>query len=316
MPAVDFEEKEFETLANASLLEAAPAGVKIFSPGQVLEATLGFDFSMALSPSSKAAQILRKSFPTRSGVSPTAAAASGLPSPVSGMFLNLFLQYKRPTHFRVGHRSPLWPRREEFLRFDAMQRKRIGGVATVNFDQVEAMADLESQFGVQAQVRYVCPGFATRDALYSHFAAGTLLAHSTFVEPRRLRLGLGFHSYWTYQSGTLSSGKANPGGPRDEAKNGQDFFADMRAANFPASSLDEFSRKSSMAAARAKEGDSWKRRRGQERSFAESEQERRTEAADEVRREFSPSVADQILQTIETAAVARTLDLEWMIIEA
>lgn len=316
MPAVDFEEKEFETLANASLLAGAPAGVKIFSPGQVLEATLGFDFSMALSPSSKAAQILRKSFPTRTGVSPTAAAASGLPSPVSGMFLNLFLQYKRPTHFRIGHRSPLWPTGEEFLRFDAMQRKRIVGVNTVNFDQVEAMADLESQFGVQAQVRYVCPGFATRDALYSHFAAGTLIGHSTFVEPRRLRLGAGFHTYWTYQSGDLSSGQPNPGGPRDEAKNGLDFFADMRATNLPASSLGEFTYNSSLAAARAKEGDSWKRRRGRERSFAEVEEEGRTEAADEIRRSFSQSEAEQIVQTIETAAVARTLDLEWMIIEA
>lgn len=316
MPAVDFEEKEFETLANASLLAGAPAGVKIFSPGQVLEATLGFDFSMALSPSSKAAQILRRSFPTPIGVSPTAAAASGLPPQVSGMFLNVFLQYKRPTHFRVGHRSPLWPIGEEFLRFDAVQRKRIGGTAIVSFDQVEAMADLESQFGVQAQVSYVCAGFATRDALYSHFAAGTLLAHSTFVEPRRLRLGAGFHSYWTYQSGDLSFGQPNPGGPRDTAKNGLDFFSDMRATNLPTSSLDEFTHNSSLAAARARQGDSWKRRRGRERSFEESEEERRSEAVEEIRRVFGASDAQRIAQTIETAAVARTLDLEWMIIEA
>lgn len=316
MPSVDFEEKEFETLVNASLLSGAPTGVKIFSPGQVLEAALGFDFSMALDPTSKAAQILRKSFPSRSGISPIAAAASSLPSAVSGMFLNLFLQYKRPTHFRAGHRSALWPTGQEFLRFDAMQRKRIGGIATVNFDQVEAMADLETQFGVQAQVRYVCAGFATRDSLYSHFAAGTLLAHSTFVEPSRLRLGPGFHSYWTYQSGNLDSGQPNPGGPRDEAKNGQDFFADIRTANLAASSLEDFTYSSSLAAGRAKEGDSWKRRRGRERSFAEMEEERRTEAVDEVRSRFNPSAADRIVQTIETAAVARALDLEWMIIEA
>ncbi len=315
MPAVDFEEKEFETLANASLLAGAPAGVKIFSPGQVLEASLGFDFSMALSPTSKAAQILRKSFPTRPGVSPTAATASGLPKSVSGMFLNLFLQYKRPTHFRTGHRSALWPKGEGFLRFDAMQRKRIGGVNNVNFDQVEAMADLEAHYGVQAQVRYVCPGFVTRDALYSHFATGNLLAHSTFVEPWRLRLGSGFHSYWTYQSGNLNTGQPNPGGPFEDARNGQDFFADMRTANVPASSLDEFTYTSSLAAARAKEGESWKRRRGRERSFAEQEAERRTDAVDEVRRVFGPSQAQQIVQTIETAAVARTLDLEWMILE-
>ena len=316
MPAVDFEEKEYETLANASLLSGAPAGVKIFSPGQVLEASLEFDFSMALSPTSKAAQILRKSFPSRPGVSPAAAAASGLPSQVSGMFLNLFLQYKRPTHFRAGHRSPLWAPDEEFLRFDAMQRKRIGGVNTVNFDQVEAMTDLESQFGTQAQVRYVCAGFATRDALYSHFAAGTLLAHSTFVEPRRLRLPGGFHSYWTYQAADLSSGKPNPGGPRDKAKNGQDFFADMRAATIRPSSLEEFAYNSSLAATRAKESDSWKRRRGRERSFKEMEAERRDEAVDEVRRAFSPPQAEQIVQTVEIAAVARTLNLEWMIVEA
>jgi hypothetical protein len=316
MPSVDLEEKEFETLANASLLAGAPAGVKIFSPGQVLEASLGFDFSMSLSPTSKAAQILRKSFPTRPGVSPTAAAASGLPTAVSGMFLNLFLQYKRPTHFRTGHRSNLWPTGQEFLRFDAMQRKRIGGLNTVNFDQVEAMADLETQFGTQAQVRYVCAGFITRDALYSHFAAGDLLAHSTFVEPWRLRMGSGFHSYWTYQSGNLDAGKPNPGGPIEDAKNGQDFFADMRTANVRASSIDEFTYNSSLAAARAKEGDSWKRGRGRERSFAEQEAERRTDAVEEVRRVFSPSQAERIVQTIETAAVARTLDLEWMIVQA
>lgn len=316
MPAVDFEEKEFETLANASLLAGAPAGVRIFSPGQVLEARLGFDFSMKLEPGSNAAQVLSKSFPTRRGVSPATAAATGLPSTVSGMFLNLFLQYKRPTHFRVGHRSPLWPSNEEFLRFAAMQRKRIGGVSTINFDQVEAMADLETQFGAQAQVRYVCAGFATRDALYSHFAAGTLLAHSTFVEPGKLRLGTGFHSYWTYQAGDLDSGQPNPGGPRDQAKNGMDFFADLRATSLTPSSLDEFARNSAMAAARAKEGDSWRRRRGRERSYAELEEERRSNAAGEVSRAFSAPDAEKIVETIETAAVARTLDLEWMIVES
>jgi len=316
MPAVDFEEKEFETLANASLLAGAPAGVRIFSPGQVLEARLGFDFSMVLGPTSKAAQILRKSFPTQSGVSPAAATSAGLPPPATGMFLNLFLQYKRPTHFRAGHRSELWPTNEEFLRFEAMQRKRIGGINTINFDQVEAMAGLEAQFGAQAQVRYVCAGFATRDALYSRFADGTLLDQSTFVEPSRLRLGAGFHSYWTYQAGDLGSGQPNPGGPRDEAKSGRDFFAELRTSDVPANSLDTFAFNSSVAAARAREGDSWKRRRGRERSFSEVEEERRTEATDEVRREFNPSEAEQIVQTIETATVARTLNLEWMIVAA
>lgn len=315
MGAVDFEEKEFETLVNASLLAGAPGGVKIFSPGQVLEATLGFDFSMALSPTSKAAQILRKCFPTRSGVSPVNAASAHLPPPVSGMFLNLFLQYKRPTHFRTGHRSPLWPRTEEFLRFAARQRKNIGGVSTVNFDQVEAMADLESQFGAQAQVRYVCAGFVTRDALYAHFAAGTLLDYSTFVEPSRLRQATGFHSYWTYQVTDLSSGLPNPGGPRDQAKSGQDFFADMRGSNIVPTSLDDFTRTTSAAAARAKEGDSWKRRRGGEKSFAEVEDERRTEAEMEILRRFNASDAERIVQTIETASVARALDLEWLIVE-
>jgi hypothetical protein len=316
MPAVDFEEKEFETLANASLLAGAPAGVRIFSPGQVLEARLGFDFSMALGPTSKAAQILRKSFPTRSGVSPTAAATAGLPSPVTGLFLNLFLQYKRPTYFRAGHRSQLWPTGEEFLRFEAMQRKRIGGANTINFDQVEAMADLEAQFGAQAQVRYVCAGLVTRDALYSRFGDGTLLDQSTFVEPWRLRLGAGFHSYWTFQSGNLDSGQPNPGGPYEEARNGRDFFADIRNSDVPATSLNTFAYNSSLAAARSKEGDSWKRRRGRERSFSEVEEERRTEATEEVRREFNPSDAEQIVQTIATAGVARALDLEWMIAEA
>lgn len=136
---------------------------------------------------------------------------------------------------------------------------------------------LEVQFGIQAQVRYVCAGFATRDALYSAFSAGTLLEQSTFVEPGKLRLGSGFHSYWTYQAVDLSSGQPNPGGPRDEAKNGLDFFTDMRASSFPASSLDAFTHNSYLAAARAKEGDSWKRSRGRERSFAELHEERRTE---------------------------------------
>lgn len=51
-----FEEKEFETLCNASLLLRSrnqPGRPRIFSPGQALEKKVGFDFSMYLDPNEK-----------------------------------------------------------------------------------------------------------------------------------------------------------------------------------------------------------------------------------------------------------------------
>jgi len=83
-----FEEKEYETLANAALvIEQARRGrgVRLFSPGQALEKILGYDFATRVDPRSR---LYRRLF----GAAP---ALSVFPLP-----------YKQPTTSRATDASP------------------------------------------------------------------------------------------------------------------------------------------------------------------------------------------------------------------
>lgn len=230
----EFEEKEFETLANASfvteqLVRRRKRNVQVFSPGQFLEKTLGFDFATHLNPHSRLHRRLFGSTPGAPGATPSQLAQLKMPLASSTKFLNVFLQYKRPEHFKTGHRSPLWSKKEEFLRFTVSE----GNVnaSGYHFDQVTALHDLATSLGSSAMVRYACPVVWTKAELYGIFDAGRLLEHTVFVEPSSLvdasSTADPYHRRWTFQRSAPGAGKPNPDGALTAAENGEAFFDNL-----------------------------------------------------------------------------------------
>ncbi len=229
--SAEFEEKEFETLANASFALGGQSRQQslpsMFSPGQVLEKTLGFDFSVYLSPSSTTYKLLFGSF--TGPVTPGAQAAAVNLPPIARN-VNTFLQYKRPTQFSRNHRQRLW-RDQEFLRFDARSHYQLNGQRHRNHAQLEALDAIASQ-NPSVVVRYACPSTAIRRALYSQYAQGTLLASCCFLDPRKLsHAPTGthewWHDFWTFLPGNPGSGYPNPEGPYTVAETGDQFWHEV-----------------------------------------------------------------------------------------
>lgn len=322
MAYVNFEEKEFEALLNADLVMGAAAAKggapKIFSPGQVLEAELGFDFSIHLPAMSRISRLIRGRFPSSKGITPNAASQAQLPPSVHGSFLNLFLQYKRPQVFHPGHRSPLYDSGTTFLRFEVSQRKLLNGAMQRVHTQVAALDKLESSFKGDASVQYVCPSTHTQDALYQSFANGRLLNESVFVPPSQLRLqaSAGYHDYWTFKATTLGIGIPNPDGPPGTSKNGLDFLTELSyLPKKSRSGIREFTRYAAEATEEFRKLPVWEE---QEKTFDDSvlrEERISRELAMGDLEEFDPMDAKTIAETVETASLARALGLTWVIVE-
>lgn len=223
----EFEEKEFETLSNVALVSeqlAKKRGVQVFSPGQVLEKKLGFDFAAELGRHSRLHRRLFGGTPGMPGITAAQSASLGMPFVSSTKLLNVFLQYKRPEHFRPGHRSLLWPKGEEFLRFTVSENNSAGG--GWHFSQVSALNSLATQLQGTALVRYACPAVWTRTDLYGLYSQGQLLDNCAFVDPRKLILGTPgqqFHRRWTFQKPRPDFGKPNPDGALTKVENGEEF---------------------------------------------------------------------------------------------
>jgi hypothetical protein len=319
---VNFEEKEFEALLNADLIvgsASSQGSPRIFSPGQVLEAALGFDFSIHLPPSSRISSLIRGKFPSSKGIMPGGAAKANLPPSVHGSFLNLFLQYKRPQVFHPGHRSTLYQETERFLRFEVSQKKKINGSMQKVYAQVGALNKLESAFGKNASVQYVCPGLYTQDDLYRSFSNGTLLNDSVFVSPSQLRLSgsSGYHDYWTFQDGKLGSGIPNPGGPAGSSKNGGDFIRELSLGSAQTKrGVHEFAKNVAEVSEEFRKFSPWTESIGKE---VVNEVLRQEEDSEELaRRELSGVSAtdvEPILEAVETASLARALGLTWVVVE-
>lgn len=322
MAYVNFEEKEFEALLNADLIvgSAGSQGTpKIFSPGQVLEAELGFDFSIHLPPTSRVSALIRGRFPSSKGVTPLTASQVNLPPSVHGSFLNLFLQYKRPQVFHPGHRSTLYKHTERFLRFEVSQKKKINGSMQTVYSQVDALNNLESAFKGDASVQYVCPGLFTQDDLYRSFASGSLLHDSVFVSPSQLQLhgSNGYHDYWTFREGQLGSGIPNPGGPPASSKNGGDFIRELSFAPRRAKKgIREFTRDAAEASENFRKLSPWPLRESREAidKLLLQEEDSRELARRELT-EFSAADAESIVEAVETASLARALGLTWVVVE-
>jgi len=312
-----YEEKEYETLANVAFVtELAHRGspVQVFSPGQVLEATLGFDFSTRLDPSSSLFRRLFDSTPGAPGISQSQSRSARIPLDPSTRLLNLFLQYKRPELFKKGHRSKLWPKDENFMRFTVSENRRVGGQS---YAQVQALHRLEELFGQNAVVRYACPSAPSRGELYRRFREGELLTSSVFVPPSNLlRTSPGdFHRRWTFQPSDLGTGRPNPDGERRSSESGDHLLRGIESRRQSAVSLSEFpiELRRGAEAARGIEHERTDRtssRPNRVRRIHESEQRN-------IEREMfdaSPPIADAIASAIEIAFAARDLDAKWMIV--
>lgn len=196
MIAAEFEEKSYEgPLYNQ--LERGNAD--LFTPGQVLENTVGFDRGLFV------AQIAL--WQTLGYKSPLQGAALayydwpygwGPPQPSKQLprfRLNLFLQAKRPTYYQRRPRSlrsvatitaPLWAFR-------------------VAEDQQRLLEVLAQTTQGRAHVAYAAAAFHTNAALFTHTKRRTIVQNSTFPSVD----ALSGHEAWYYQM-PGAQGAANP----------------------------------------------------------------------------------------------------------
>lgn len=316
---------------NAELISSsssAIAGLQLFSPGQVLEKALGFDVAMALPKNSRAVSILNAHLPSRHGITPPLARNVDLPDVTYKMRLNIFFQYKRPEIFRPGHKSNLYHTDDEFMRFRVSQRKKVGSSQQTVYDQLEALNNLETTFGTAANVRYVCPSLGTRNELYASFQKNNLAAASTYVEPKQLLMSLAgnqwpappFHDYWTFCSKTLGTGIPNPDGLSAPAKDGSDFFSEIRSAGRASSvQLSELTRKAASLSREVRRDESFEKVESNDKKRSEGptlwDESRLEEPLREGFRNIDEKDADLIIDALEVASLAKTLGLNWIVAE-
>lgn len=228
-----FEEKEYETLMNVSLVPAIQnlSGVpQLFSPGQALEKALGFDFSAYIDPTSRTYRLLFGQFHGPFLATPGVMGPPAPRLPARAPAVNIFLQYKRPEFFKATHRQPVW-RRQPFLRFDVRSKSRTQGALVTDHSQLEVLDRLAVQ-RPQWLVRYACPSVWTGPDLYRSYAQGRLLDESCFVDPRHLRrTGGQWHNFWTFDPASPGVGQGNPDGDKIPVNSGREFFSKTTTAN-------------------------------------------------------------------------------------
>lgn len=307
----EFEEKEYETLANAAfLLNQAKRGrsPKLFSPGQVLEGRYGYDFATRVTDPATLRRILGWTSP---GVPPgVPAGQAGLRNTRATHMLNVFLQYKRPERFMAGrHRSQLWPRDTDFLRFSVQQTRRNPQGQPV--EQLQTLIDLETALKGQGAVRYACPSVWSAAGLYGSFQQGNLISRSAFVPPGNLEVNGIKHRYWTFDPRDPSVGIPNPDGPRAKASNGLEFGEHL--TKLKVMKWDETPDKGQ-----------WMPHLEQvtgklRRSLGETAQDRLQRAEDHLKNikerleEQSPPGKEQILAFFRTGVYAAASNLRWLI---
>jgi hypothetical protein len=288
-------------------------------PGQVLERSLGFDFSTRVEKSSVLYKRLFASFPSASGMQASTAAAVGVPITSTTHLLNFFLQYKRPEFFALGHRSRPWSPSEEFLRFKVVEKvKDPSGAWVWDFSQVKALRRLQTNLAGSGLVRYACPSSWTKDDLYSRFHGGDLVDTTTFVDPSALEV-VGspgsFHKYWTFSAADLSKGIPNPDGPKAESGSGRSIF-DRLSRSVPAPAGSERSTDELVTNSRdLEEGNQALREVRENKSRPERrEDDRERDALTYELGSFRGPERVVISASLEIAAVARDLKLRWAIV--
>jgi hypothetical protein len=193
----EFEEKEYETACNVELGSRWDAVV--LSPGQVLEAIVGYDVATEPGRDAEIWRILRLERPKGLRLLPGHwdgdLGRQPFPSELPKSPISLVIQYKRPEYIRGsrGAQWRLWSR--PYFRFTRSSR------------QHRVLKRLEQRMGPEALVRYAAPAFWLRGDLEAAHLARTVLRRSGFVAPSVL----GNHRVWTYIEPGLD-GRGNPSG--------------------------------------------------------------------------------------------------------
>jgi hypothetical protein len=181
MATCEFEEREFETALYPQLLTQRN---NLWAPGQVLEASLGFDYSaFCIDPqfwvlfgySSPLSGIFLNGFHQ--------SAYGHITRPLPNFSLNLFIQAKRPTYLtKLSKALKTFPISSPHWKF------------TIDATQQSRLEHLESITGGNALVCYAAPAFHRVLQLYSHTTSSSVVANSTFPEASILT---GHHA-WNY----------------------------------------------------------------------------------------------------------------------
>jgi len=192
----EFEEKSYEGPLYNQLERGHH---ELFTPGQVLENTLGFDAGLFVAQAA-----VWETLGYKTPLSGAALAyydwpyAWRLPRPnikLPRFRLNLFLQAKRPVYYRRRPRAlrtittiaaPLWS-----FRVTSHQQRRL-----------EVLAD---RLKGKAHVTYAAAAFHTYNALFTHTKHRTIVQNSTFPSIEKLA----GHEAWYYQT-PGAQGAANP----------------------------------------------------------------------------------------------------------
>lgn len=195
MPWAEFEEKEYETAAIVEL--AAGKFGYVWSPGQVLENTLGFDLATNPGADHLLWKVLGAQRPPGLRLVPDlwGSSANLMSSDLPQAYVSIVLQFKRPEYLKAPQAKQwrLWGR--PYYRF------------TRSTAQHRTLRGLERNIGEEGLVRYAAPAFWRRSALESAHIRRCVLADTGFVSPTLL----GSHRVWTYRSAG-GIGKPNAGG--------------------------------------------------------------------------------------------------------
>jgi len=177
MPYAEFEEKEFEIPLYVELADGSPY---VWSPGQVLEKSLGFD----------GAQFTRnltfwKLIGRHSAIVPGIDLNSLRNTlPIKRLLptfrCNLFLQVKRPQH--LIRRTRGCSLNSPYFRFE------------VEYEQQMILYNLGEKLLNRAFIGYASPAFYKLEELYQHAIKSQLVSRSSFIKVNRLR----GHNYWAY----------------------------------------------------------------------------------------------------------------------
>jgi hypothetical protein len=195
MRSSEFEEREYEAPLYVQLQHAS---ANVWSPGQVLEAHVGFDHALLT---------MHPHFWRLQGfAAPPSGVILGtypphhwwdgrrLKRPLPDFSLNLFIQAKRPL---VGARAT-----------KALKAMGIAGPYwkfVVSNDQQLVLESLAKSTSGSALVCYACAAFDRVSELWAHSRAGSIVAASTFPTATSLR----GHEAWYYTTPGCS-GVANP----------------------------------------------------------------------------------------------------------
>jgi len=190
MPDADFEEKEYEIPLYLELADGSPY---VWSPGQVLEKSLGLD-GMQHTMNSTFWKLVSRGLSIPTGIDLNSVRFHpNIKRQLPTFRCNLMLQVKRPQYMknRVGGYSGQSP----YYRF------------TTETHQQRTLASLAMSVGNRAFIGYASPAFYTLTELYRHIVYSNLVSQSTFISALQL-IG---HHHWAYSMpGTSGQALSKP----------------------------------------------------------------------------------------------------------